>query len=146
MNSEPLSSGAAASSLCPSAQPEMAGVVAFGVVQGTPEQPHLVQIEKPVAVTADLLQLAGPVKPTQVFRFAAPCAGGACKHFDGRDCALVQRVVQILPAVSEDIPRCTIRADCQWWRQEGKAACLRCPQVVTEACNYSDDYARAADS
>jgi len=24
-----------------------------------------------------------------VFRFAAPCAGNACKHFDGQDCGLV---------------------------------------------------------
>jgi hypothetical protein len=33
-----------------------------------------------------------PVKPTKVFRFAAPCAGRACRHFDGAECRLTKRV------------------------------------------------------
>jgi hypothetical protein len=59
--------------LCPSAQPAMAGSMAFGVVTGTAEEPRVAWIEKPVPVTGDLLALTGPVPPTQVLRFSAPC-------------------------------------------------------------------------
>jgi hypothetical protein len=130
--------------LCPSAQPHMEGVVAFGVVAGTVEEPRLVHFTEPQPVTDELLALSGPVKPAEVFRFAAPCAGDACKHFDGTNCNLVTRIVQILPVVTDGLPPCTLRADCRRWRQEGKAACLRCPQVVTESYAASDDFVRAA--
>jgi hypothetical protein len=132
--------------VCPSAQPDMESPVAFGVIVGSPEEPRLAHLEVPLPVTAELLALSGPVKPTEVFRFAAPCAQDACKHFDGQDCRLVQRVVQILPRVTTDIPPCMIRPNCLWWQQEGKAACLRCPQIVTETYTASADYAQAADS
>ena len=132
--------------LCPSAQPDMDDPVAFGVILGTPEEPRMVHLERPLPVTNDLLALSGPVKPTEVFRFAAPCAGDACKHFDGQDCSLVERIVQILPRVTSDLPPCSIRSECRWWYQEGRSACFRCPQVITEAYTSSDDYVRAADN
>jgi hypothetical protein len=53
-------------------------------------------------------------------------------HFDGHDCRLATRLVQLLPAVVDRLPPCHVRPDCRWWQQEGKAACLRCPQVVTD--------------
>jgi hypothetical protein len=36
--------------------------------------------------------------------------------------------------VSESLPPCPIRRECRWWQQEGKAACMRCPQIITD--NY----------
>jgi hypothetical protein len=42
------------------------------------------------------------------------------------------RVVEKLPAVAEDLPPCSIRRNCRWWQQEGKAACQRCPQIITD--------------
>ncbi|MBA3242408.1 MAG: nitrogen fixation protein [Acidobacteria bacterium] len=130
--------------LCPSAQPEMAGCVALGAVCGTVEAPRLEHFAKPLPVNDELLALSAPVKPTEVFRFAAPCAGNDCQHFDGRDCRLVTRVVQILPAAISSLPTCSIRADCRWWQQEGRAACMRCPQIVTECYEPSDEMLRAA--
>jgi hypothetical protein len=130
--------------LCPSAQPEMSDCVAFGVVCGTVEAPQLIHFTKPQPVTDELLALSHPVKPAEVFRFAAPCAGHDCRHFDGRDCNLVTRVVQILPAATTSLPPCSIRAECRWWQQEGKAACMRCPQIVTESYSPSEDMQRAA--
>jgi hypothetical protein len=131
--------------LCPSAQPDMDGSVAFGVIGGTPDAPRLAHLERTLPVTDELLALSAPINPAQVFRFAAPCAGSACQHFDGTDCRLATRVVQILPAVTSALPPCLLRPDCRWWQQEGKAACLRCPQVVTESYAASDDFRRAAD-
>jgi hypothetical protein len=111
-------SGAARSRpLCPSAQPDMPGSMVFAVVGGTPSEPRLV----------------GPLVPTEVFRFAAPCMCSGCDHFENTRCRLVERAARLLPVVAADLPACTIRPDCRWWRQEGRAACLRCPQVVTSA-------------
>jgi len=124
----------------------MSDPVAFGVILGNDDEPRMVHLERPLPVTDELLALSEPVKPTEVFRFAAPCAGDACKHFDGKDCKLVERIVQILPRVASDLPACAIRSECRWWFQEGRDACLRCPQVITENYNPSEDYMRAADN
>ena len=130
--------------LCPSAQPEMPGSRIFGVMGGTADEPQLGYLDEPTAATPELLALAEPVKPTEVFRLAAPCVEHACCHFDGHDCRLAARIVQHLAAATAALPPCRIRRDCRWFRQEGGAACLRCPQVITHNCNPSDDMVRAA--
>ena len=131
--------------LCPSAQPHMEGSTILGVVGGTPEQPRLAYLAAPRPVTGEVLALSLPVLPTAVFRFGAPCVGSGCKHFSGSVCRLATRVVQLLPPVVDGLPACHLRPDCLWWQQEGKAACLRCPQVVTDARNLSELALRVAD-
>jgi hypothetical protein len=131
--------------LCPSAQPEMESSVVFGVVGGSVEEPRLAYLKEPQPVTDEILGLSGPVKPTEVFRFAAPCAGSGCKHFDGSDCTLAQRTVTMLPAAVNKIPPCRIRPRCRWWRQEGVAACMRCPVVVTENYSLTEEQRRVAN-
>jgi hypothetical protein len=121
-------------SWCPSAQPDMSGSLLLGVVQGTAERPRLAYLAEPQEVTQELLQLAAPVQPTEVFRFAAPCAGHGCQHFDGGRCKLVKRLVEMTPDVVDDLPPCRLRPRCRWWQEAGRAACVRCPLVVTE--NY----------
>jgi hypothetical protein len=131
--------------LCPSAQPEMKACRVLGVVGGRAGRPELAYLNQHLPVTEEVLRLAGPVKPTEVFRFAAHCEEKACRHFDGARCQLATRIVQILPAVTEGLPACLIRPTCRWYQQEGKAACLRCPQVVTQTYEAGDDYRRAAE-
>jgi hypothetical protein len=118
--------------LCPSAQPTMAGCVVFGVLDTRTEVPRVGYLVEALPVTAEVLAIADPVEPAEIYRFGAPCAGRACRHFDGSDCRLATRIVQLLPAVVDVLPPCQLRPDCRWWQQEGKAACLRCPQVITE--------------
>jgi len=130
--------------LCPSAQPEMTGSVIFGIVGGTPEEPRVGYLAETVPATPERLALSSPVLPTEVFRLAAPCAGSACRHFDGAQCRLAARTVELLPAVVDAPPPCRVRPDCRWWLQEGKAACLRCPQVVTQAYAPSELYEQVA--
>lgn len=130
--------------LCPSAQPGMAGAMAFGVVGGSAETPRVAWIERPVPVTADLLALTGPLPATQVLRIAAPCQESACCHFDGRDCRLATRLVQLMPAVTDALPPCRIRPECRWFVQEGRAACQRCPQIVTYSVNPTEELSLAA--
>jgi len=85
-----------------------------------------------------LVALAGSAKPTQLFRIAATCVEGACKHFKGNACSLAQRIAEGAPVVVNALPACQIRSTCRWFRQEGKAACFRCPQVMTDKANASD--------
>jgi len=131
-------------SLCPSAQPEWQGSVAFGVVRGTAEEPRVTNYPEVLPVTEDLLKLAQPVHPTEVFRFAAPCLCHGCVHFKIDRCSLVERIVRILPEVVRSLPSCAIRSHCRWWQQEGANACFRCPQVVTENHNPSTLMRKAA--
>jgi hypothetical protein len=131
--------------LCPSAPPEWSGAVAIGVVGGTAETPRVTNLAVPVPVTPALLELAAPVEPTEVFRFAAPCAHGGCQHYRDRNCQLAAKVVNMLAPATDRLPYCTIRANCRWYAQEGRAACLRCPQVVTDNVHPSTTMRRAAD-
>ena len=131
--------------LCPSAQPEMDGSLVFGVIGGTAEEPQVAYLDVPQPVTEEVLALTQPVKPTEVFRIAAPCAERACQHFDGSKCQLAMRVAQMLPVVVDRLPPCAIRPHCRWWQQEGKAACARCPAVVTEMYQPTDQQRQAAD-
>jgi hypothetical protein len=131
--------------LCPSAQPQTQGSLLIGVVGGSVDQPRAEFLEAPRPVTEDLLQLTYPVAPTEVLRVAAPCIGGACHHFVGRRCALAAKVVQLLPAVVDQVPDCPIRPECRWFSQEGPAACQRCPQVITHDLRPSPEMQLAAN-
>ena len=132
---------------CPSAQPDWEGAKVFGVVGGTPDAPVTAYLATPEPVTPALLDLAGPVEPAEVFRFAAPCACSGCGHYSSEEskCRLAEKTVRWVPVFSENLPVCSIRADCRWWKQEGRAACMRCPQVVTNNFSPSDAMRKAAN-
>jgi len=118
--------------LCPSAQPGMADAMIFGVVGGTADRPQVRYLTQPQPVTPELLEMAAPVKPTEVFRIAAVCAGSACPHHKDSSCQLVRRVIALLPSEVASLPPCRVRPSCLWWQQEGRSACMRCPGIVTD--------------
>jgi hypothetical protein len=97
-----------------------------------------------VPLTDDLVALTEPVGPSRVLRIAARCEENACTHFDGVNCRLAARIVQLLPVVTDALPACLIRAECRWYRQEGRPACQRCPQIVTEFSDENEGFRRAA--
>jgi hypothetical protein len=130
---------------CPSAQPTEPDAVVFGIVTGSAESPRIGYLTEAQPVTEPLLALAGQARPGQVFRVAAPCMGSGCKHFDGSECRLVQRITAFLDPVVSGLPSCQIRPTCRWFRQEGREACIRCPQVVTEAHPETDEQRYVAD-
>jgi len=131
--------------LCPSAQADQAGAVAFGVVGGTAEAPRVAYLRRHLPVIPALLALSEPVKPTEVFRFAAPCAETACQHFEANSCTLAARIGRLKAGTDYGVPACGIRPRCRWWRQEGVSACQRCPMVVTTAFGASSEMRQAAD-
>jgi len=118
--------------LCPSAQPDAADAVVIGVVDHAASPPEVQYLDEPTPVTPELLALARPVRPTEVYRFAASCQQGACSHWSGHDCTLVTRLVKLVPVASLALPPCRIRGDCRWFHQTGRDACRRCPLVVTQ--------------
>lgn len=116
----------------------------LGVMTGTAEARELAYLNEPLPVSDELLATAAPASPTEVFRFAAHCEEKACAHFDGAKCRLATRVVQILPAVTDALPVCMIRSTCRWYQQEGRPACMRCPQVITETREATPEFVQAA--
>ena len=119
--------------LCPSANHKEPDAVLFAVVGGTAEQPEVAYLDETQAITDEILAMAGSVDPTEVFRFAAPCAKTGCQHFNGEQarCQLAEKVVKLVPIAVNKLAPCAIRSTCRWWQQEGVAGCQRCPQVVT---------------
>jgi hypothetical protein len=116
---------------CPSAQINTSeNVTVLGVINGTPEDPRLTYLADEVPVTQEVIDMAAPLNPNVVFRFAARCAGTNCPQFDGKNCGVAKHVANNLPEAVDTLPICRLRPTCRWWHQEGKAACLRCPQVV----------------
>ena len=123
--------------LCPSARAESDNSVVFGVIAGTADEPQVHYFNQSQPVTEETFSVASPVTPTEIFRISANCAEKDCQHFNGYNCQLIERIVEHLPEVTETLPPCSIRRDCRWWQQEGKSACMRCPQVVTDHYNSS---------
>jgi len=110
----------------------------LGVVQQEGATPTLVYLNQILPATDEVLALSAPLKPTEVFRLAATCAEGKCPHFDGADCRLATRVVNILPEAVDTLPPCIIRSECRWFSQEGGAACKRCPKITTVSYDLSE--------
>jgi hypothetical protein len=130
--------------LCPSAQPDMPDAVAFGVIGGTAEEPVASYLKETIPVTPELLELARPVKPTEVFRFAARCAESGCQHFSGNNCLLAAKISADVPTSFQKLPPCKIRGSCRWWAEQGRSACFRCPLIVTEHHSAGPDLRAAA--
>src|SRR5882762_4542490 len=95
----------------------------LGVVRQDGPEPMVAYLEQPLAATREVLAMAAPLKPTEIFRLSATCAEHACPHFDGANCQLATRIVRMLPAVVDTMPPCLIRKECRWYAQEGPAAC-----------------------
>jgi hypothetical protein len=111
----------------------------FGVLTGSnTEELQVGYLTEALPATPQLLAAVAPAKPTEVFRAAAPCVERGCQHFDGANCQLAARIIAMLDPVVSALPRCAIRPVCRWFRQEGREACLRCPQVITERRNPSE--------
>jgi hypothetical protein len=109
----------------------MGDVQILGVISRDADEPRLAYLDEVLPATPPVLELAAPLDVSQVFRLSARCEERKCTHFDGVDCQLAVRIAKMLPEVVDQLPACNIRRDCRWFRQEGRAACLRCPQILT---------------
>jgi hypothetical protein len=123
---------------CPSADPRLPDAKVLGIVRD-PDGAHAVDILPELVDPQPLIDLIPAELPVRsILRFAASCQESRCGHFAAGKCGLATRIVAQLPEVADRIARCAIRPRCRWWRQEGIAACRRCPQVLTEPYAPSD--------
>jgi hypothetical protein len=118
--------------LCPSAHSDAPGARLFGVqVRTASGARQLAYLNQTHPITEEMKELAGPSAPHEVLRVAARCIEGSCPHWNGQGCRLATRVATMLPQAVSALPRCAIRPGCVWFKQEGPAACVRCPNVTT---------------
>jgi hypothetical protein len=131
---------------CPSAPATAEDARVFGVYTGEPGAHRVGYLTEALPVSEKLLALAGDAEPTKVFRIAGRCDSTGCKHFRDNSCTLAQRIVEGIRPVVNALPACQIRSTCRWFRQEGKAACFRCPLVVTNNPDTSEYEKAIADA
>ncbi len=118
--------------LCPSAHSSAPGARLFGVQVRIDDGPRqLAYLPETQPITERVMALAGGAAAHEVLRVAGHCIEAVCPHWNGGGCDLATRVATMLPVAVSAMPRCAIRPTCLWFRQEGPAACLRCPQVAT---------------
>ncbi len=117
--------------LCPSSRCAE-GAILLGVV-GSDAQVQF--LNQPVRIDAEFVDIAHQGRrPEKRFRFSSPCATNACRHWTGSRCGVIDEVFDSVPETHriETRPRCAIREQCRWHRQEGDAACGACPLVITD--------------
>ena len=124
---------------CPSS-PAATGSVLLGLVGPS----GVAYVTPAVHVTADLLDELGRDGPAEKrFRFAGDCHASACGHWTGHECGLIDQIVDAVPSPesvgSAPLPRCSIRAQCQWFHQRGVTACAACPLVVSDRSGTDPD-------
>jgi hypothetical protein len=129
---------------CPSAQPDMVQARAIGLISGEPDSPRVAYLKAEAVIDAASIPSLKGLQAVEVFRFAARCEEGRCAQYDDGRCTLGQRLVDGLDPVVSALPSCTIRDTCRWFAEQGRAACIRCPQVVTLIPRGTDKLSRAA--
>lgn len=128
---------------CPGAQPTDPDAVVFGV-RNAVDGVRVGYLERAVVAGPDILALAEPVHPLEVFRIGAPCAESKCAHFAEGACGLASSIVAEVPVAVNIAPACSLRSTCRWFSQEGTAACLRCPSIITRESGRNEAIAAAA--
>lgn len=108
-------------------------------------EPHVRWLPEGLPVNPELLALADGVDPTEVFRFAAPCAEGGCQHYSGHHCRLGERLAHHVPAAFTGLPPRAVRPRCRWFAEQGRTAGARCPGIVTTDYRPSPELRAAAD-
>jgi len=115
---------------CPSAPGEV-GAILLGVVQ---RDSLVAFIKDRIPVTRQFLDSVSDSVVSSRFRFSSPCIGSACRQWSRAQCGLPEALKEVAPLASSfdtPLPRCSIRAECRWFQQEGTGACRVCPIVIT---------------
>jgi hypothetical protein len=123
----------------------MEGAVVTGVIAGTATEPRVRWLERPLAVTPELLRLSAPVAPDEVFRFAGRCVEHDCQHFHDDRCALGAKLATSITEGVQMLPTCPIRRSCRWFAEQGRTACAACSSIVTLDYGATPERRRLAD-
>ena len=111
----------------------------FGVFIDTPQAGMRVGYLTEAQPSRPILSpLPQPARPAEVLRIAVALHGRRMRAFRRVRLQTCHARHQHARPGGSGLPRCVIRPTCRWFRQEGRAACLRCPQVVTELRHGTD--------
>lgn len=70
------------------------------------------------------------------YRFAGPCVEHRCGFWTGSSCglgaAMADSYADATGVTETTLPRCSIRARCRWYAEQGSRACAACPLIITE--------------
>ena len=72
-------------------------------------------------------------EPEQQFRFTNKCIKNGCKQWTGKECGVatyLSKAAELIPE-KKALPKCPIRNECRWHKQEGDKICFLCPGVIT---------------
>lgn len=117
-----------ADKLCPSSCAEPGATLLGAVAPGG----RVLYLTPRTLVDAEFIEAAKQGRaPEKRFRFAGPCVTSGCVFWGEKGCGVAEAAVAGGP-VSDRLPRCSIRAECRWFAQEGVAVCYACPGVVTD--------------
>ena len=129
-----MSRGVNIVTLCPSA-PAAPGASMIAVVE---QDGGVTNLLTPMIIDEEFVRSASAFGPLgKRFRFASPCQEGRCANWSGRECGLIGRLEESARSnfpgnTAPALPPCAIRAECRWWLQRGRDACLVCSIVVTD--------------
>ena len=116
--------------LCPSARCEP-GAVLVGIAM--PDGRIAYAADRLVIDEAFVQTAQTGRSPESRFRFASRCAQGGCRQWNGQQCGVIERVLDLAPAAEgAELPECSIRTQCRWYQQRGVTACGVCPLVITD--------------
>ena len=116
------------SALCPSIE-----CVEGALIIGVQEQGTTSFLPRAITVDEQFVGMAREGAVSDRFRFAGNCSRNGCAHYRSGSCRLIKTAIQKQSTnikVSE-LPKCTIRKNCQWYGEHGFYACSICA-VITE--------------
>lgn len=117
--------------LCPSWRCEE-GAILLGIVVG---KGTVAFAKDRIVVDAAFVEAAQEAQePEKRFRFSSACRQSGCCQWVDNQCSVIERVASRSPSVPipSELPACTIRGQCRWFRQRGPSACGVCPAVMTD--------------
>jgi hypothetical protein len=117
--------------LCPSARCEE-GALLVGIVMA---DGRVAFAADRLVVNQEFVQIARAGRaPEKRFRFSSPCLKAGCGQWTGDRCGVIDSVLAATDARAEpqELPECSIRPQCRWFRQSGADACAACPEVITD--------------
>jgi len=117
--------------MCPSARCKEEAVL-LGIVQ---QNGHISFASDRIGIDSRFVQIARMGRsPEKRFRFADDCINSSCAQWINGRCGVIDEIVHTFsadPGPSE-LPNCSIRTQCRWYKQCGAKACSVCPQVITD--------------
>lgn len=119
--------------MCPSARCE-SGAILVGIVK---KEGRVSYFNQKLIVDEQFVQIAKLGRtPEKRFRFANVCMKSNCRQWTGKACGIIESIINESSKLNTttELPDCSIRSQCRWYKQCGAKACAECPFIITDVC------------